>query len=388
MLHAQLLNRFLIATAAVAAWALAAPAVDAARADAAQITVISPGGAQQTLSLDALAGSEDVVDRPYALRSGGGSSTQVVTGFSLAALIEAAGADPFGFSYLEVQRPGGGAVQLSNNQALEGEADGPPVVYATAAGTAFLRPSSGSGDLNASDSFEVPQGVTVALRKDSPLRVQAEASTLKTRPGETVEFSAEAEGARAGEAFTYSWHFDDGSEAAGASASHKFTRRGSYDVVVGVTTPSNPAGTSAVVTIQVGPPLAGPDRKGGGTQHNREAPDHGAATGTEGAASGFPTAAAPAGTGTETAPPSTPQLPHQAMPEEAAEPQPAGEVVSGELLDAQAQPEPEAQPAARTGRLDEEDGGGIGVPGAALGLIITVGLMGAGALVEARSLLG
>lgn len=68
-------------------------------------------------------------------------------------------------------------------------------------------------------------------------------------------------------------------------------------------------------------------------------------------------------------------------------PAPTGEVVSGGLLDAQPQPQPEAQPAAGTGRLEEE-GGGIGVPGAALGLVITVGLMGAGALVEARSLLG
>ena len=161
MLHGQLLNRLLIATAAVAAWALAAPAVEAARADAAQVTVIAPGGAQQTLSLEALAGREDVLDRSYAVRDSSGESTRVVRGFSLAALLDAAGADPFGFSYLEVLRPAGGAVLLSSNQALEGEgfADGPPVVYATATGTGFLRPSSSGDDLNASDSFEAPQEI-------------------------------------------------------------------------------------------------------------------------------------------------------------------------------------------------------------------------------------
>jgi hypothetical protein len=391
MLHGQLLNRLLIATAAIAAWALAAPAIEAARADAAQVTVIAPGGAQQTLALDALAGSEDVVDRSYALRSSGGESTQMVSGFSLAALLEAAGADPFGFSYLEVLRPAGGAVLLSGDQALDGEgfADGPPVVYATATGTAFLRPSSGSGDLNASDSFALPQGVTIALRKGSPLRVQAEASTLKTRPGEPVEFTAEAEGAEAGETFTYAWHFDDGASAAGANATHSFARRGSYDVVVGVTTPGDSTGASAVVTIQVGAPPSGPDRKGGGTQRNREAPDHGAATGSEGTASGPPTAVVPAGTGAAAPTPSPPRSSQRAKPDEATEPAPEGELVTGQLLNAPTRPKSEAQPAARTGRLDEDGGdGGLSLPGAALGLLVTAGLMGAGALVEARSLLG
>ena len=131
-----------------------------------------------------------MVDRAYALRSGEGESTETVTGFSLAAILDAAGADPYGFSYLEVQRPAGGAVLLSRHQALDpgAFAEGPPVVYATAAGTAFLRPSSGAGDLNATDSFEAPQGVTVVLRKGSPLRVRAQASTLRTRPGKPVDF--------------------------------------------------------------------------------------------------------------------------------------------------------------------------------------------------------
>lgn len=392
MLHGQLLNRLLIATAAVAAWALAAPAPEAARADAAQVTVISPGGSQQTLALEALAGSEDVIDRAYALRGSGGESTQVVSGFSLAALLEAAGADPYAFSYLEVLRPAGGAVLLGNDQALSGAAfmDGPPVVYATTTGTAFLRPSSGSNDDNASDSFEAPQGVTIALRKGSPLQVEAEASTLQTRPGKPVEFTAQAEGAGAGEALTYSWYFDDGNSAAGPNATHSFARRGSYDVVVGVTTPGDSTGTSAVVTIQVGPPLAGPDRKGGGTRRDREAPDHGAATGTGGTGSG-PAVTGTAGTSSpvastpETAPPPPP-----AKPADKAEPVPAGEQISGRLLSTTTPPasEPKAQPGARTGKLDGEEGGGLSLPGAALGLLITGGLLGVGALVEARNVLG
>lgn len=384
MLLRQLLDRLLIATAVLAAWALAAPGLDAARADAAQVTVVSPNGAPTTLSLQALAGREDVIDRAYALRWSGGENRQVVTGFSLAALIKEAGADPFGFSYLEVQRPGGGAVQLSNNQAFDGEgsAEGPPVVYATAAGTAFLRPSSGPSDLNATDSFEAPQGVTIVLRKDSPLRVRAEASTLKTRPGEPVEFTAEAEGARKGEAFTYSWHFDDGQSASGASATHVFARRGSYDVVVGATTPSDATGASAVVTIQVGPPLAGPDRKGGGKRLDREAPDHGAATGSGGTEATTGPGVSPLyGDAEQKRQPPARQAPRNS----------GGEQVSGELLSltAPARPEPRAQrPGARAGSPDSEGSGGIGLSGAALGLLITGGLLGAGALTETRRLLG
>lgn len=392
MLHGQLLDRLLIALTAVAAWALAAPAVEAARADTAQVTVISPGGSQRTLSLEALAGSEDVVDRAYVLRGGSGGTTQVVSGFSLAALVNAAGADPFGFSHLEIQRPTGGAVLLSNDQALgdEGFSDGPPVVYPTATGTAFLRPSSGPEDPNAGDFFEAPQGVTIVLLKGSPLRVEAEASALRTRPGEPVEFTAQAEGAGAGETLTYSWYFDDGSSATGAGATHRFARRGSYDVVVGVTTPGDSTGTSAVLTIQVGPPLAGPDRKGGGKRRDRRAPDHGAATGAGRAGN---SSSATAVRGAPSPAPSAPEPAQAPQPVEPVEktkpaPAPAGERISGRLLSTTTPPapKPQGQPGARTGRLDGE-GDGLGLPGAALGLVITAGLMGAGALTEARSLL-
>lgn len=387
MLHGQLLGRLLTATAVLAAWVLATPAIEAARADAAQATVVSPGGSQQTLSLDALAGTEDVVGRGYVLRAGTGESSQVVTGFSVASLIEAAGADLFGFSYLEVLRPAGGAVLLSRDQALDPGAfpDGPPVVYASPAGTSFLRPSGGADDLNASDSFEVPQGVTIALRKGSHLRITAEASTLRTRPGKTVRFSAEVEGAGAGEPLTYSWYFDDGGSASGADATHSFSERGSYDVVVGVTTPGDSTGTSAVVTVQVGPPLEGPDRKGGGTRRDREAPDHGAATGDEGSIG------LSAGSGSAPSPTPAPALELPAKPARkaaATSQAPAGAPISGQLLSAPAAATSERKtpPGARAGDPESENSG-FGLPGAALGLLITGGLLGLGAFSEARRLL-
>ncbi len=210
--------------------ALLAPA---ARADSPQVSVISPGGSMQTLALEALAGSEDVVGKPYVLRGGAGETTETVTGFSLAKLIDAAGADPYSFSYLEVQRPGGGAVLLSRQQVLDqgAFAEGPPVAYAASGGTGFLRPSSDAEDANGDDSFLAPQGITLVLRKGTPLRVKAKASTLKTKPGKPVEFSAVVEQAGAGEQLSYSWNFDDGKTAQGESVSHGFSERGSYKVV-------------------------------------------------------------------------------------------------------------------------------------------------------------
>ncbi len=390
MLHGQvhdLLRRILIASILGAAW-LAAPWLEAAKADVAQVTVVSPGGAQQTLSLDALAGQEDVRGATYALRSASGESAQAITGFSLAKLLDASGADPYSFSYLEVQRPAGGAVLLSRHQALDPSAfaDGPAVVYATASATGFLRPSGGSEDFNADDSFEAPQGVTLVLRKDSPLRVVAKASPLKTKPGQQVSFEAIVERAGAGEQLTYSWSFDDGHSASGASVEHSFGKRGSYDVVVGVTTPGNPAGASAVVTVQVGPPLAGPDRKGGGRNRDVEAPDHGAATGTPGAATpGLPAASPESGVGV--APTDAQRGRRPRVRRSNADTAPAGEPVVGELVSATAPVYKEKSVGARTGQLDEGDGEGPGLSGAALGILVTVGLLGAGAMIEARGLL-
>lgn len=385
MLHGQVhdfLRRALVATVLVAGW-LAVPWLGGARADVAQVTVVSPGGAQRTLSLDALAGQEDVRDDTYALRSANGESAQAITGFSLGKVLDASGADPYSFSYLEVQRPAGGAVLLSRYQALDPSAfaDGGPVVYATASGTGFLRPSGGSDDFNADDSFETPQGVTLVLRKDSPLRVVAKASPLRTKPGQPVSFEAVVERAGAGEQLAYSWHFDDGGSAIGASVEHSFARRGSYDVVVGVTTAGDPAGVADVVTVQVGAPLAGPDRKGGGSNRDAGAPDHGAA--------GSPSVD-PMGSGVGDTPPDT--RPPAALSVRRGTTHPAlqaapGEPVVGELVSASAPINKEKLVTARRGQLDENDGEGPGLPGAALGMLVTVGLLGAGAMIEARGLL-
>jgi hypothetical protein len=54
---------------------------------------------------------------------------------------------------------------------------------------------------------------------------------------------------------------------------------------------------------------------------------------------------------------------------------------------AAATPKPDSQPAARAGNPSDENSDGLSLPGAALGLIVTGGLLGLGAFSEARSLL-
>jgi hypothetical protein len=384
---------------ALAVLVLSLATAERARADAAQVTVVSPGGTQQTISLGALTGQEDVIARPYVLRAASGETTQTLSGFSLAAILDAAGADPYGFSYLEVQRPAGGSVLLSRDQAIGSGAfaDGPPLVHVTASGTSFLRPSADSEDLNASDSFEAPQGISIVLHKGQRLQVRAKASTLRTAPGKPISFSAIVERAGSGEQLAYSWQFDDGQSAEGPEASHSFAKRGSYDVVVGVTSDGDKTGGSAVVTIQVGKPLAGPNRKGGGTNDDAGAPDHGAADPAEPGSSGKTGSLATAGQAGQTPPaarlpaepsvsPSTPTPPESKPEREPA----SGERVVGELVSSTTDfsPPPAKQAAARSGRLDGNGGGGGGIPGAAWGLLATVSLFGAGALIETRNLFG
>ncbi|HET7445545.1 MAG TPA: PKD domain-containing protein [Solirubrobacterales bacterium] len=388
LLHHRTLIGVLVASAA-----LAAPWAASARADVAQVTVVSPGGAEQTLALEALAGGEDIVDRGYIVRSGEGEGTVTVTGFSLAALLEAAGGDPYGFSFLEVQRPAGGAVLLSRHQALDpgAFADGPAVVYATTGGTGFLRPSSGEDDLNAGDSFAAPQGISIVLRKGSQLRVRAKAAPIRTKPGKPVDFEAIVERAGSGASLAFSWYFDDGNSGSGETARHSFAKPGSYDVVVGVTANGDDTGASDVVTVQVGAAPAGPNRKGGGRNEAEDAPDHGSASGpAQGTGSGTPTGTAPGATATESAPDS--QSKQQAQPQaktKQAKTRPSGDLVSGDLLGAPAedssQPLQPAAASARRGRL-ERSSGGSGIPAAAWGVLATLGLLGAGALVEARQL--
>ncbi len=232
------------------------------------------------------------------------------------------------------------------------------------------------------------------------LRVKATATPLQVKPGEKVAFSAAVEGVGSGEQVSYSWTFGDGQRLTDADneVSHGFAKQGSYAVLVGVTTPGNETGASAVVRIQVGKPSqGGPNREGGGTNDAKGAPDQGAAAGPAGGSTGSGSSSAsippPATSFPEPDPAPAPATETQPPVETQPAPEPEGEEVSGLLIGntataAPEEAEPAQQAAARTGTPSDEDGGGGGLPAAAWGILAGAGLLGAGALTEAAGGLG
>jgi hypothetical protein len=371
-----------LTVAALVALALAA---GAAEADAATVRVIDTSGGRSTVDLGALRGEEDVVGEGYAIRSSRGERTETITGFSLDLILGESQADAILYDHAEVKRPGGGAVQLSNGQIRQSGAfpDGPPVVYDDGGGAAFLRPSTGPGDLNSDDRFTAPT-LVVRLSDDPPITVEATASATRAEVGERIAFDATAQ-APAGASVRYSWTFGDGSGAKGASATHAFEKPGSYKVLVGATSAEDPTGGSDLVRVTVGEVRkGGPDREGGGEDESRDAADTGAADGTGGSPDGTP-----GGTGED--PSSGPAGPAGDRDRErrGTEPHTPVETVTGEVLrvpGAAAEPTAEeaAAPTARTGTPEDESA--AGVPGAAIGGAAILALFGLGALAELERL--
>jgi plastocyanin len=367
--------------AALVAFALLAAA--GSEALASQVTIVPPrGGTPVTLTEAQLAAAQDVDQRSYDV----GGSPRTVSGVSLAALIVAADVDPV-FSYYEIERSGGEPVRLSRAQggdlAFE---DGPPVVYWDAGAVHFLRPSAGVGDDNAGDSVSAP-ALTIALRSGKLLEVEANASKVRIEPGDTVTFTASVERAGAGQQLDYSWTLEPGeSQKAGATVTHRFERRGRYEVALGVTADGDETGGSDVVSVQVGKPVEkGPERDGGGNNETDGAPDSGPADGESGAGSNGAASSAAATPLAASPTPATPKAPRERRPQTVGLPESSveGELLSG-LASASRRSLGAALRAGRTG-TGSAVATGLGVPTVAAGAAISLALLGLGAGAELRS---
>lgn len=414
-LRHQLLSRPLLALLAAVVVLGAAPAL--ASASSVQITPVK--GAPVTLNLDQMPTPPDVNGQVYTLRSDSGERQVTVSGYSLAALIDAAGLDPILIGYLEIPRPAGGSLLLSRQQATMPGVfpEGLPVVFRDDQGIHLLRPSAGGTDFNEADLISLPTGSTLAIqaRSGTLVQIRASASKRKVKVGEEVSFTATLDRAASGEDVEISWYFDDGSSAKGSETKHRFRQPGLYDVVVGATTASDRVGASATVTVRVGEPVKqGPKRRGGGTNREKNAPDSGASQGASGSNGGPGPSSAPS-PGYSPAPSYTspppdpgyspptpaPQPQPQPKPEkkQPVAPEPKGDQIAGELLaatdildkpltatEAETSNSAEKPPvAARTGSADPVQGGG-GISGAALGIGAALAMFGLGGLLEARGI--
>jgi hypothetical protein len=251
----------------------------AAPARAADVTVTPAGGDPVTLSIAELEPSWDVHERPYTVDG----RQIVVTGISIDRLLDRAGVDPFGYGDVTV-----GEIVLTREEMIDPAAfpEGRPVFWLDADGSHFLRPGGAR--------IAGPFTVALAARGGS-LRVSASASRRRVEAGDRVTFTAEVEGGD--EDVRVRWTFDDGKKGEGRRVRHAFERPGTYKVVVGVTSESDPTGDSAIVTVRVGEPAEGPDRDGGGTDEDEDAPDSGAATGGDESAGGDASAGGAASSG-------------------------------------------------------------------------------------------
>lgn len=360
----------------------------AVAADAASVRIVDRHGDSSTVDLGEI-GNPDVNAIGYAVRSGSGTDTETVTGFSVRKVLDAAaegesGIDNFSFTYAEISRPSGGDVTLMADQVRDGVGfdDGPAVVYEKGSAAAFLRPSTGSGDLNASDVFSTSGTLEIRLRSGTPIAVTGTASKAKIEAGERVAFTATVSGAPSGTNPVISWSFGDGKSASGATVSHTFKRECTCNVVVSAKV--GDVGPSDVIPIQVGKPKEkGPDRQGGGEDRDEDA-GGGLTDGSGGTEGGTGTGA---GSGGRETPGGGRDAPSDHRSDRGRG-ENGGERVVGELLSGETAGEAEAAAAdeeakaatARTGTPSDESG--MSVPGGAIATLIVGALLAGGAAGE------
>jgi hypothetical protein len=386
-----------LALAVLALLLLASPA--SALADD-QLRIEPEGGAPVTLAISQL-GDPDVRARPYAIP--GIPQAVPITGYSLDRVLQTANIDPYQFGSLAIAGTSGTTVLLTREEAIGDVTfpEGPPVFYVENGDARFLRPTGPAGE-PAQLAAGGPMAVQIAALDE--LKVSAKASPQRVKAGEKVRFTATVTGAPPGVTPVIEWNFDDRRGDTGSPVTHRFRTPGTYKVAVGVTTTTGQAGADDTVKVRVGKAPDGPDRSGGGTNPDDNAPDSGAGTGSGGTA-------APAAPVTPTAPttpaaPTTPSTPYEPV-EEPPQPQqstphqdpgesenPAEtedeadglEPVEGiELADLSAlssQAGRDAVEAARRGRERDEENPDEGVPDGVWWFLSISGLLGLGGLLE------
>lgn len=367
-------RRLLVAVIAAFAALLALPVA----AQALSVKVVDLNGDPHVVDLADLQGQEDTGDGERQ-------------GFSLNKILEEAGT-PFNYYFLTVGRPGQSSVQLTKDQVRSSE--GTPFVYESGSSVGFIWQSPPDG---ADYSFAVPDQIVVTLADESPIGIKLGASETKIEAGDTVDFKAVI-AHPPNLTPDISWTFGDGKTADEDTdaISHKFKSEGTFNVVVSAKDPYTGVGPSASVEIQVGEKKEkdDQDRDGGGDDDRDDAPESGTSDGTGGSYGGTGTGTGSPGTAVPpVAPGVTPTAPSEDQPRDDRRDEPdrqpaGGAEVSGEVLQdggavvevQERKPEEEEKRATlRSG----DDSGGFGIPGAALGGMTVLALLGVGALGQA-----
>jgi PKD domain len=210
----------------------------------------------------------------------------VSNAISVSHLLTLAGVTPSNVDHTAITRSNGTSSTLDNADLVDPSSSFQgglsPIFWINGSETQYLRPLRGPTDTNGDDAIVASGGdaLDIYVYSGPLLDVIANATPTSATIGKSVTFTARVSNPSAADGtLTYKWNFDDGSSAAGATVTHRFSAIGSYDAVASVQGAGNDSGgTSPPVSVLVGsPPKGGTGGSAGGTNGNQHAPSGGPA---------------------------------------------------------------------------------------------------------------
>ncbi len=221
----------------------------------------------------------------YTVRDGPGDPGKQVrlSGLSIRRLLGLAGYNAGAVRFVQVLG-GDGSVITVTAPEINGSTSPPPIVSDDGATTRFAK----AGGQSVSSVPGTPLEMTV--EGGSLLSIRASASPTTVKVGQTVTFRASIKFQPEGASYTYTWDFNDGQSATGASVTHKYTS--SADFIPRVTVRGTGGSTAACSSVCEGTAtvevkVTGSEREGAlGTPEGGGAGPGTGGTGTGGTGSG------------------------------------------------------------------------------------------------------
>jgi hypothetical protein len=382
-------------------------------------------------SKDVIEANSDVRDGtnyPVRATSQSPSTNPVSNAISVNKLLTIAGLNPASVNHLEIMRLTGSWSTLSNadlvnpsGQFLDGLT---PVVWINDPSTWYTRPLRSPSDTNSTDQILASNGsaLDVYVYSGPVLTVSAKATPSHVAKNQLVTLTARVTNPTVADgSLTYTWNFQDGTHATGASVKHSYGIPGNWYPVVTVQGQADDSGGASqpiAVTVGSAPTSTGSGpggtsagkhaHHGGPTHRTANAPaqagSHKHSTTTTTTTSNTTTSTTTSATSTTAATGTSHNLPANAGPSPTTrapaasdhrvqpQPSPGGTVVDGRLIadvvpisavqlahQGSQQPAQAHAPSASTG------GGSITALGGIAGGCAIVALLGSGAGMELRS---
>jgi hypothetical protein len=185
----------------------------------------------------------------------------VSNAISVSELLTLAGINPAGINHAEIMRLNGNWSTLDSADLVAPSTrfeDGrKPIFWVNGSETQYLRPLRGPSDTNGDDQIVASNGSSLDMYVYSGpvLAVAATATPKRIAVKQSVTVTARVANPAAGDGvLTYTWNFQDGSTATGASVEHAYAVAGTWYPVVTVLGKGNDSGgASQPIPVTVGP---------------------------------------------------------------------------------------------------------------------------------------